>query len=689
MKEKFLSIVLNPIFISLLISLAIIYFLPDYFSKYKVELKEQAAVQRMDSHVYFQDLNNDNISEKIIAYKNTIGEAGFEIHKANGDFVEQWNLLSYSPVNNPNVLWFHDIDYNGFKEIYTITQKEDSIFLNIIEPFKKLGIVKKDIFIDTMLSYNNKYHLYPSEVLTAHFKSGSSKEVVFILNCGFGGNPRNAYKYNLDKDKVYKSPHLTNQSYIVKIIDINQDGYNEILTANYSAGNTIDSIYTQRSDFSSWFNVLDHDLNFLFNPIEFKVPFSSVKQIPFKTEGEFKILCLLNSQQTDISKDKLIIISDKGELLKEIELPAGAYRIMAHPSKDEFLLNNFENGILYKIGFDLEIKNSIDIGLNSNLNSLDLDADGKMEFIVNSNKNIIIYRENFNNQVSIEVPEGINQKFHYSLRQLSATHNDLYFQKGDTFYIYSYGENPLFILKYVVYLGIFLLISGLVFLIMKLQKIRMQKQRAIENEIAELQIKAIKNQVDPHFVFNAINTISEMTLMDNKLEADDFICRYSDFMRDTLQSSDKISTTLKEELEYSENFIKLQKIRYQNKFDYQIDIDKNIDLKTKVPKHVLFSYVENAIKHGLSNLNRQGLLQLKVSKKNNDLLLMIADNGHGLDISKPTKKDSTGNGLKIMENIYKLYAKLYKKKIKHQIIEVFDDQKNKAGIRVEVLISSK
>ena len=121
----------------------------------------------------------------------------------------------------------------------------------------------------------------------------------------------------------------------------------------------------------------------------------------------------------------------------------------------------------------------------------------------------------------------------------------------------------MYIFKYVVYIGVFLIISGLVFLIMKLQKIRMQKQRAIEKEIAELQIKAIKNQVDPHFVFNAINTISEMTLTDNKLEADDFICRFSDFMRNTLQSSDKISTTLKEELEFSENFIKLQKIRYQ------------------------------------------------------------------------------------------------------------------------------
>ena len=104
-----------------------------------------------------------------------------------------------------------------------------------------------------------------------------------------------------------------------------------------------------------------------------------------------------------------------------------------------------------------------------------------------------------------------------------------------------------------------------------------------------MQLKTIKNQVDPHFVFNAINTISEMTLMDNKLEADKFITRFSGFMRETLNHSDKIVTSLKEEIDYTENFIKLQQIRYNYSFDLEINIDKTINQDTKVPKHVLLN----------------------------------------------------------------------------------------------------
>ena len=81
-------------------------------------------------------------------------------------------------------------------------------------------------------------------------------------------------------------------------------------------------------------------------------------------------------------------------------------------------------------------------------------------------------------------------------------------------------------------------------------------------------------------------------------------------MRQTLQSSDKISATLKDELEYTENFIKLQQIRYNQRFDYTIQLDKAVNVDAKVPKHVLFTYVENAIKHGLFNKkgNKQSII---------------------------------------------------------------------------------
>ena len=134
--------------------------------------------------------------------------------------------------------------------------------------------------------------------------------------------------------------------------------------------------------------------------------------------------------------------------------------------------------------------------------------------------------------------------------------------------------------------------------------------------------------------------------------------------------------------------MKLQKIRYDNSFVHEINIKKNVNLKTLVPKHVLFCYVENAIKHGLSKKSNKGLLKISGEYQNNNLVLSVVDNGSGFDKLKTLKKDSTGNGLKIMEQIYSLFSKLYKKKIEHQIIELKGNSK-KMGVRVKIIISKK
>lgn len=264
--------------------------------------------------------------------------------------------------------------------------------------------------------------------------------------------------------------------------------------------------------------------------------------------------------------------------------------------------------------------------------------------------------------------------------------NDIYIQADNKVYIFSYSKNPLFPFRYLSYVVLFFMLYGIVLLIRKGQQLKMDKQRAIENEISALQIKNINSQIDPHFVFNAINTISEMTLMENKFEADKFISKFSNFMRGTLNHSDKIRVSLKDELDFVENFILLQKIRYVNRFDYSLTIEENLNLETKVPKHVLFTYVENAIKHGLSHSKEKGMLQISAYQQGGRLHLMVEDNGSGIIRSNSNRKDSTGNGLKIMEKMYGLYAKMYKTKITHTVTELKDEEGKKAGIKVEIII---
>ncbi len=688
MQKKIISLLLSQYFIAFCIALGIIAFLPNYFLKYNITLKSQASFQNENERVYYADLNNDGKSEKIYCFDNVNKLACLNIFTDKGDLIDQWNFDNYFP-KGVKILWFLDANNNGSKEIYFITKKKDSAFLNVIEPLLKNGIDKRHIFIDLIQPFNKVYKFRPSNNASL-LKSGIENEVLFTLETGFSGSPRNAYKYNLLQNKIYKSPHLTNKSVVKQVIDIDNDGLSEILLSNHSTGNKLDTLLTKRTDNSSWLMLLNNDLSFRFKPVEFKALFSGLQSFIFKNKNTFKIVCLLNSKQLHKKQTTLYLYSITGKKLKEKVLP------FFGQNNELFLLENDKNILIHdKKGGLIKIYNSnfkeirsFSVLPDAILYSIDIDNDGKKEWLCypfNNNNVVTIYRENFGYPVSFKFPKQGFENLHFGLKQINKQKNDLYFQKGNEYFIYSYTKNPLYFIKYLFFFGVYLVVLSLVFLIIKGQKFREAKKKAIEKEIVRLQLKTIKSQVDSHFVFNAINTISEMKLTDDKLAADDFICKFSDFMRKTLQQSDSITNTLADELAYVENYLQLQKTRFNNNFTYHIKIQKKVHKKMLVPKHVIFTYVENAVKHGLSN-KKNGLLTITVKKKKNTVLLTIEDNGGGINKKNNTKRNSTGNGLLIMEKIYALYTKLTKQKIAHQMSEILDDENKVLGLKITIKV---
>ena len=85
-----------------------------------------------------------------------------------------------------------------------------------------------------------------------------NREIIFSVNAGNAGNLRNIYTYNIDTGELKKSPHLSNHSSLVRVADIDNDGYKEIIVSNHSSGNGLVSNYNHRSDYSTWFYLLDH-----------------------------------------------------------------------------------------------------------------------------------------------------------------------------------------------------------------------------------------------------------------------------------------------------------------------------------------------------------------------------------------------------------------------------------------------
>jgi ligand-binding sensor domain-containing protein len=214
-----------------------------------------------------------------------------------------------------------------------------------------------------------------------------------------------------------------------------------------------------------------------------------------------------------------------------------------------------------------------------------------------------------------------------------------------------------------------------------------QKQKARkEKEMIELQLKTIRSQMDPHFAFNALNTVASFIYEGDPDATYDYFTRFAHMIRNILKDHDRISRTLQEELEFVKNYLELQKVRFSDRFNYFIHVDEGIPARTEVPKMIIQSHAENAIKHGLIHRQKGGLLKINVENRDSCILITIEDNGIGRKKAAELSTGSTGLGFKIMDQIISLYRKLFHAEITQTIEDLTDDAGNPEGTRIILTI---
>jgi ligand-binding sensor domain-containing protein len=179
-----------------------------------------------------------------------------------------------------------------------------------------------------------------------------------------------------------------------------------------------------------------------------------------------------------------------------------------------------------------------------------------------------------------------------------------------------------------------LVFIGAVFLFFKLRENRIKKeqtrQTAINKQIAEIRMIALRGQMNPHFIFNSLNSIQHFITTRDKEEALNYLSKFSRLIRKILENSRENTVSISNELQLLELYIQLEQLRFSNKFDYHIEIDEKIDTEnTEIPPLLIQPYIENAIIHGLINKNDKGDLWLSLERNNGLLVCKIEDNGIG------------------------------------------------------------
>ncbi len=170
-----------------------------------------------------------------------------------------------------------------------------------------------------------------------------------------------------------------------------------------------------------------------------------------------------------------------------------------------------------------------------------------------------------------------------------------------------------------------------------------------------LAIKSLRGQMNPHFIFNALNSVNHYISQNDERAANKYLSDFSRLMRLVMENSKHDFISLSEEVEMLELYLHLEHARFKDKFDYRFEIDKNIDTSAfELPPMILQPYIENSVWHGLRYLDNKGFLTVAIHQANEGIQVMIEDNGIGRKLSQEQKtvnqKKQNSSGMQNIEN---------------------------------------
>jgi len=230
-------------------------------------------------------------------------------------------------------------------------------------------------------------------------------------------------------------------------------------------------------------------------------------------------------------------------------------------------------------------------------------------------------------------------------------------------------------------IGALVLLTGLiVFIFRTLKKVQIKNKK--------IALQSLRREMNPHFIFNSLNSVNHFIATNNELEANQYLTKFSKLMRGVMENSAEDFIPFQQELDLLQNYLALEKTRFADKFDYEIEVAESLNMQSlKVPGMLVQPFLENAVWHGLRYRTDKGFLKLSFEKENQHLKITIEDNGIGIEESKKQKtrhqKTREGRGMKNTLERISLLNDLYKKEVTCSI----KDKENNSGVLVTIKIN--
>jgi ligand-binding sensor domain-containing protein len=237
-------------------------------------------------------------------------------------------------------------------------------------------------------------------------------------------------------------------------------------------------------------------------------------------------------------------------------------------------------------------------------------------------------------------------------------------------------------------------VAGILFGYMKYRERRIQQKERKEAEVArtitELEKRALQAQMNPHFIYNCMNSIQQFMILHDFEGAMRYLTRFSRLLRTVLNMSAQHRIALSDEIKLIEDYLELENMRFPNKFSYSIEVSTDLDIHTaEIPPFFIQPQVENAIRHGLINKSSPGHLIVKIDKVDQQMRIIVEDNGIGRESAMAAKmKDHLIHESKGLTIVKERLAHLHSENGDYpfQITDLYDSGGKAAGTRVEITL---
>jgi len=231
-----------------------------------------------------------------------------------------------------------------------------------------------------------------------------------------------------------------------------------------------------------------------------------------------------------------------------------------------------------------------------------------------------------------------------------------------------------------------LVLAGIIWIVTR----QIEKRTRFKTDYLWMQQKALRLQMNPHFIFNSLNSVQHFILNKEEEAAGIYLSSFAKLMRRVLENSMHNLISLEEELETIRLYLQLEKVRFEDKFDFRITVDPDLQAnEVMIPPMLIQPFLENAIRHGLANKPTKGILTLQFSHSGRMMRIILEDDGIGMKAAAEINARRQGHrssGMKNIEERIEMLNRLLDHTIRLQITDIAEITPGKTGTRVELYV---